>query len=130
MLHKIHKLKKLYSNNTNILDFLREEKQTNRVEDILISYDLQSGTYYFNEETLTKAFGYNIIRKHGIKPDSNAARQLGYRELTEQPDYPVAGYELQADGKYEPIRSYDADIARLTAELAAAQATIDTYENP
>tara|TARA_B100000941_G_C28498496_1_gene552505 strand:+ start:1178 stop:2059 length:882 start_codon:yes stop_codon:yes gene_type:complete len=50
MLDKLFQLKKLYSNNTNILDFLREEKQTNRVEDILISYDLQSGTYTQNFE--------------------------------------------------------------------------------
>jgi len=71
MLHKIFKLKKLYSNNTNILDYLREEQQTNRLENILISYDLQSGTYIRNfEENPNQYINY-------AKELSNKIKALG-----------------------------------------------------
>lgn len=45
MFNKISHLRKLYKENANILNLLRTEKNTNKMEDILISYDLQSGSY-------------------------------------------------------------------------------------
>ena len=75
---------------------------------------------YFDENALEAVDGYKIVSKYGVLPDSDAARQLGYRELTEQPNYRVAGYELQADGKYEPIEDFE-DKYNAAEELIAQQ---------
>ena len=96
---------------------------------IAIADSINTDTFY-NINTKETIRGFEIIAKHGIEPDSTEAKALGFAELTEQPDYAVSGYELQADGRYKPIRSYEGEVVRLTAELAAAQATIDTLENP
>lgn len=49
-------LKEIYKKNTNILDFLRVEKNTNKLVNILISYDLQSGSYCKNFEKNPKFY--------------------------------------------------------------------------
>ena len=50
---------------------------------------------------------------HGIAPNSPQAKEIGFAELTEQPGYEVAGYELQADGRYKPIEDQQPEIRRL-----------------
>ena len=45
--NKLPHLKKLYEKGVNIIDYLKNEHSDNQVrsEDILLSYDLQAGTY-------------------------------------------------------------------------------------
>ena len=50
MFKNIYSIKNLYKSNTNILDHLRKQEGTNIVDDIKVSYDLQSGSYIKNFE--------------------------------------------------------------------------------
>ena len=87
---------------------------------VAIKSTVNTDTYYSTKE-LEEINGQEIINKYGISPDSIAAKQLGFRELTEQPDYPVAGYELQDNGKYEPIEDQHAEVRHLKAELVKSE---------
>lgn len=50
MFKNTYNLKNLYKSNNNILDYLRKQDGTNLVDDIKVSYDLQSGSYIKNFE--------------------------------------------------------------------------------
>lgn len=91
--------------------------------------DPWTGTRY-NTNTFEVIGNTEIENYYGVDPDSDASADLGFAELTEQPDYQVAGYELQADGRYKPIRSYQLEVDRLTTAIAEAQAELDSLENP
>ena len=71
MFKKLYHLKNLYKRGINILDYLRKEDGTNIVDDIKISYDLQSGSY-------TKEFEKNPLhyQKYTIEL-VNVINQLG-----------------------------------------------------
>ena len=107
----------------------------NNDELIMVNYNKQytaftidgglSGTpgtsVYYDTNKLNPIFDQEIVRKHGVQPDLYEAKRLGYQELTEQPDYPVAGYELQADGRYKPIEDQQAEVRHLKAELLKSE---------
>ena len=72
---------------------------------------------YFDTHNLKSISDVNIERRYGVEADSNAAKQLGFAELTEQPTYDVAGYELQANGKYKPIEDQQAEVRDQQEEI-------------
>jgi len=55
---QLQRIKEIYENGGNIIEYLKKigENQTNTIEDILISYDFQSGTYI---KFFAKNFEYN-----------------------------------------------------------------------
>jgi ubiquinone/menaquinone biosynthesis C-methylase UbiE len=83
----VSKIKEIYENNGNIIKYLKNEKNTtqNSIEDILISYDFQSGTYidfvtqnpeYINKYTESLA---KVIKNLG---NSNLILEVGVGECT------------------------------------------------
>ena len=48
----LHRIKEIYENNENVVEYLKKisNSDSNTIEDILISYDFQAGTYIKNYE--------------------------------------------------------------------------------
>ena len=80
-----------------------------------------SMTLFYDTNNKEGIIGNDIIKKYGVTPGSDAAKQLGFAELTEQPDYQVAGYELQGDGRYRPIEDQHAEVRELKKELLKSE---------
>ena len=57
-----------------------------------------------------------LVRRFGIDPETTDLEPYGIAELTEQPDYPVAGYTPDGD-KYRPIEDLSGVVAALEAEV-------------
>ena len=62
-----------------------------------------------------------LVLRFGLDPQTADLSQLGIAELTEQPDYPVAGY-VKAGEKYKPIENPTARIEALLTRLAVLEA--------
>ena len=74
-------------------------------------------TTKFYDETNQRAVSEeDLIRRFGIDPETTDLRPYGIAELTEQPDYPVAGYTPDGD-KYRPIEDLSGVVAALEAEV-------------
>lgn len=100
---------------------------------LIYSYDGKGDPWTgFRYDTNTiKPISFNTIqRRYGLDPNSPILDDLGFAELTEQPDYIVAGYERQLDGRYKPIRSYENEAKQLETRIALMESTAtDTEDN-
>jgi uncharacterized protein YbaR (Trm112 family) len=104
----IEKIKSLYDNGENIIQYLRglENRNFNTIEDILISYDFQSGTYvkqfYSNQDyherycqcigsVINQLGNFNSVMEAGV----GEATTLGVmiKNLRKKPDF-VFGFDL------------------------------------
>lgn len=108
MVNKIKDLKELYKKNSNILDFLRVENKTNKIKDILISYDLQSGSYLKNLDKNPKFF------QDYTKELSNKINELGKFESILEAGVGEATTIVNLLlnlGKIKPKKSYGFDLS-------------------
>lgn len=84
----VKRLAELYKNNVNIIAYLKEleDSQQNSVEDIMISYDFQAGTYvqaYKNNKDFSEKYT-NAIAKviNGLKCTKKSIFECGVGEAT------------------------------------------------
>ena len=83
----LNKIKELYRNNINIIDYLKSltSENSNDLETILISYDFQAGSYTKNTENNPSyidkytSFLANVINKLG---EFNSIIEVGVGEAT------------------------------------------------
>ena len=64
---------------------------------------------YYDTKSDRSINGGLISSRFGINPNTANIAQLGIAKLTEQPDYPVAGYQAVGD-KYQPIQDLSGDL--------------------
>ena len=71
---------------------------------------------FYDTENFTGTDDIEVARKYGINPTGmDDMSEIGLAPLTEQPDYPVAGYELQPNGEYKPLEDKQPEVDRLEA---------------
>lgn len=85
---------------------------------------------FYSTHTDTAITGDDIVNQYGMEPTTANLSQLGIAELTEQPSYPVAGYQAVGD-KYKPIEDQSADLQiALGAYSALAAQLVDAGITP
>ena len=67
---------------------------------------------YYDTATDTVVTGNELVERYGINPTTDNLNRLGVAELTEQPTYPVAGYQA-IDDKYQPIEDLTGEVEKL-----------------
>lgn len=108
-LQLLNRIREIYSEGGNIIQYLREVSQqsSNSIEDILISYDFQAGTYidyYKNNKTLKDSYNQNLAKIINSLGTFNSILEVGVGEAT------TLGLLLQLLDKL-PEKSYGYDIS-------------------
>ena len=84
-------------------------------------YTKKGTTRYYDESNQRAIYDQEIVARFGIDPETTDLKPYGIAELTEQPDYPVAGYTPDGD-KYRPIEDFSVQANKLTQVEAAVAA--------
>ena len=76
---------------------------------------------FYDENNAKSVSDVQLERRYGVDANDTDLLKFGVYSLTEQPDYPVAGFAKAGDA-YKPLRDH-------TSEIEEAQATIETLRS-